>query len=205
MDNIELTKIAGAVLAALLLIVGTKTLVESKSSHVLAKPGYTLPGGTPPVADAKAAPAAADKPAADKKAADAAPAAAPAAAAAPAGDGGADTLALLAKASADNGKAAFAKCKSCHAIEKGKNGVGPSLYGVVNRAKGSAEGFGYSDAMKAKGGNWTFEDLAKFMTSPKGFVAGTKMVFTGVPAAADRADLLAYLATVGDAPVPLPK
>lgn len=187
MDQIELTKIAGAVLAALLLIVGTKTLIESKQASAPKVVGYALPTGDPaaPAKDGAAAPAG------DAKAAPA---------------GGGDVMALLAKASADNGKATFAKCKSCHANEKGKpNGVGPNLWGIVNRPKASAEGFSYSDGMKAKGGNWTFQDLAAFVANPKGFVANTKMVFAGIPAAADQADLVAYLATLGDTPVALPK
>jgi cytochrome c len=180
MDNIEFTKIAGAVLAALLLIVGTKTLVESKAESAGQKVGYTLPAATA-------------APAGDKAAAAGAPAA------------GGDVMTLLAKANAENGKAVFAKCKSCHAVEKGKNAVGPSLWGVVDRAKGSVDGFGYSDAMKAKGGNWTFQDLAAFIANPKGYVAGTKMVFNGLPAAADQADLIAYLASQADTPAALPK
>lgn len=181
MDNIEFTKIAAAVLAALLLIVGTKTLVESKNAANEPQAGYTLPAVT------AAAPAAGGKDAA-----------------APAGGG--DVMALLAKASADNGKATFGKCKACHAIEKGKHAVGPSLWGIIDRGKGGAEGFaGYSDAMKAKGGNWTFQDLAAFIAKPSAYVTGTKMAFAGLPAAAEQADLIAYLATLADTPVALPK
>ncbi len=191
MDSFENTKIAGAVLSALLLIVGTKTLIESTSHHGPEKPGYELPvaaaEGKDAPADAKTAEAPADG------------AAAPAA-------GGADAVALLAKANADNGKATFAKCKSCHAAEKGKpNGVGPNLFGVVNRPKGKAEGFKYSEAMLAKSGEWSFENLSAFLANPKAYVAGTKMVFNGLPAAGDRADLIAYLATLADTPVALPK
>lgn len=184
MDNFELTKIAGAVLSALLLIFGTKTFIESTSHHKLAKPGYVLPAAAPA---AQAAAAGAEG-------------------AAPAGDIGPDAVALLPKANAESGKATFAKCKSCHSVEKGKpNGVGPNLYGVVNRPKAKAEGFKYSDAMTAKSGEWTFENLSHFIANPKAYVAGTKMVFAGLPAAADRADLIAYLATLADTPVELPK
>lgn len=186
MDTFELTKIAGAVLSALLLIFGTKTFIDTNSHHRLAKPGYVLPAAEP--------------------AAEAAAAGSPAAAAAPAGDIGPDAVALLPKANAENGKAVFAKCKSCHTTEKGKpSGVGPNLYGVVNRPKAKAEGFKYSEAMTAKSGEWTFENLSHFVANPKAYVAGTKMVFAGLPSAADRADLIAYLATMADTPVPLPK
>ena len=64
--------------------------------------------------------------------------------------------------------------------EGGPNKVGPNLWGVVGRPKASHEGFNYSDAMKAKGGNWTPEDLASFVHGPKTFVPGTKMLFPGI-------------------------
>ncbi len=185
MDSFEFTKIAGAVLAALLLIFGAKTAIETNVGHEPAKPGYTLPE---PAAIAAA-------PAADG--------AAPATASA---NFGADTVALLAKANADNGKAVFARCKACHVVEKGKpNTVGPNLWGIVNRRKGSAEGYGYSEALKTKGGEWTYEDLANFLHNPKGYVAGTKMAFAGLAAPAETADVIAYLAAQSDTPAAPPK
>lgn len=112
---------------------------------------------------------------------------------------------LLAKADADKGKALTKVCATCHSFDKGAPAkVGPNLYGVVERAKASEAGFGYSDAMKAKGGKWTFEDLDAFITSPKTFVAGTKMGFGGEPDAGKRADIIVYLRSLSDAPVPLP-
>ena len=217
MDSFEMTKITGAVLSALLLIVGTKTLVEMTTGHKAHKPGYELPSPAPatdakPEAKTEAKADAKTDAKADAKPADAKADAKPdakAAAAAPAaggGDIGPDAVALLPKANAENGKAIFAKCKSCHVAEKGKpSGVGPNLYGVVNRPKAKVEGFKYSEAMTTKGGEWTFENISHFVANPKAYVPGTKMVFSGVPAAADRADLIAYLATLADTPVPLPK
>lgn len=184
MDQFELTKIAGAVLSALLLIFGFKTIVEMHTGGAPAKPGYTLPKVE----------ASAEAPAGDK-------------AAEHAGGGGAEAvLALLPKADANAGKATFSKCKSCHNVEKGKpKAVGPNLWGVIDRPKGSFEGFEYSAGMKEKGGNWTFADLAAFISNPKGFVKGTKMVFNGLPDPKDAADVIAYLAQQHEPPVELPK
>ncbi len=112
---------------------------------------------------------------------------------------------LLAKADPAKGQTLTKVCATCHSFEKGAAAkVGPDLYGVVGRPKGSAAGFAYSDAMKAKGGDWTFADLDSFITSPKTFVPGTKMGFGGEPDAGKRADIIAYLRTLSDAPVPLP-
>lgn len=217
MDNFELTKIAGAVLSALLLIFGVKTAIELNTHSKPNVVGYALPGSEP--APEAAAEGATEAKAEGDKTAEAAPvegeaakpaaeagAAKPADAAAAPAEGGNDVVALLAKANADNGKALFSKCKACHVVEKGKSStVGPSLWGVVNRPKAALENFKYSEAMKAKGGEWTFENLSAFLRNPKAYVAGTKMVFAGIKDPAEEADLIAYLATLADSPVPLPK
>jgi cytochrome c len=58
--------------------------------------------------------------------------------------------------------------------------------------------------MKAKGGTWTDDDLNKFIANPKGFVPGTAMGFAGISKDSERADVIAYLHTLSDKPVPLP-
>ncbi len=129
--------------------------------------------------------------------------AAPAQAAAPAA--AVPLAALLAKADPAKGQALTKVCATCHTFDKGGAAkVGPNLYNVVDRAKGSEAGFGYSDAMKAKGGKWTFEDLNAFIASPKTFVDGTKMGFGGEPDPEKRADIIAYLRSLSDSPAPLP-
>ena len=67
---------------------------------------------------------------------------------------------------------------------------------VLQRPKASHAGFNYSEALKAKGGDWTLEDLAAFIHNPKGFAPGTKMSFPGIADAGDLGNLLAYLNTV---------
>jgi cytochrome c len=114
--------------------------------------------------------------------------------------------ALLAKADATKGAADTKVCQSCHSFEKGGAAkVGPPLWGVVGRPKGSVAGFAYSDGMKAMGGNWTYEDIFKFLTKPSAYVAGTKMTYPGESDPAKRADIEAYLQSDSDSPVPFPK
>jgi cytochrome c len=113
---------------------------------------------------------------------------------------------LLASADPKKGESDAKKCAACHTFGKGEpNRVGPNLYGVVGRPKGTEGGFTYSEAMKSKGGNWTIDDLNTFLTAPQKFVPGTKMSFAGLPRANERADVIAYLNTKSDNPQPLPK
>ncbi|WP_321397169.1 cytochrome c family protein [Emcibacter sp.] len=118
---------------------------------------------------------------------------------------GPSLAALLASASAADGEKVFKKCKACHTAEEGgKNGTGPNLWAIVGRDKASHEGFGYSDAMTAKGGSWTYEDLDHFLTKPKDFIPGTKMAFAGLKKGTDRAELIAYLRSLSATPMDLP-
>ncbi len=179
LDSFELSKIAGAFLCALLVIVGFRTALDiAAHGQAPEKPGFVLPAP-------EAAPAAGHG--------GEAPAAEPAA---PAFDAKAVADAA-ASGDAAAGQKIFSKCAACHSIEPGgPNKVGPNLAGVVGRAKASHAGFNYSDAMKGKGGDWTLVDLAGFVHNPKAFVPGTKMLFPGITDPGDLSNLLAYLNSV---------
>ena len=93
------------------------------------------------------------------------------------------------------GEKTFAKCKACHSLDAGKNGVGPSLQGVVGRKSGTGAGFKYSQAMIDKALVWNKDNLEKYLKDPKGFVPGGKMIFAGLKG--DEADdVIAYLQSV---------
>lgn len=95
------------------------------------------------------------------------------------------------------GKAVFARCMACHSVEPGQNRLGPSLSGIIGRTSGMAPGFAYSPAMKNAKIRWDAKALDAFLTKPAAKVPGTKMVFVGLPNPADRANLIAYLSSIG--------
>ena len=165
----------GSVLFAMLLVAFSNLVISPKTPAV---PGYALPtsgAATAPAAENKAPP---EEP----------------------------LPALLAKADAKKGEQDAKVCQTCHNFEKGAGPkIGPPLWGVVGRPMASVPGFSYSDSLKGVGGDWTYEAVNKMITNPKSEASGTKMAFPGEKDPQKRADILAYLQTLSDSPVPFPK
>jgi cytochrome c len=93
------------------------------------------------------------------------------------------------------GRQAYAQCAACHSID-GSPGVGPSLKGVVGREAGSAPGFRFSRAMKGAGYPWDARKLDAYIANPQNAVPGNVMPYAGLDDAKQRADLVAYLASL---------
>lgn len=186
-SGIEINKIAGAVLlAGVIAMVSsliaealyTGTIAEEKGGE--AKRGYTIEGaGT----------------ASSESVAPAAPA------------GPVDITPYLAKADIKAGEAQSKKCLSCHTFDKGgKNGVGPNQWGLVGSHFDHKDDYTYSPAFEAqKSRTWTFQELSDFIAGPAKDIPGTKMSFAGISNPQDRANLIAYLDSLSDKPLALPK
>ncbi|WP_313392726.1 cytochrome c family protein [Sphingobium yanoikuyae] len=121
------------------------------------------------------------------------------------GDSGPGLNTLLASADVAAGEKVFAKCAACHTVNQGgANGIGPNLYATVGEGIGQGKGgFAFSEALKSKGGEWSFDNLDHWLKSPREFAPGTKMTFAGLSNPADRANLIAWLNTQGSN-LPLP-
>ena len=180
MKHYRFNQIAMAVLGALLLFFGTKTLINiAYEEHEPEKPGLEVAGGEEQPGGGEAKPG-----------------------------GGAELATLLASADPAKGAEVAKKCAICHSFDKGgPNMIGPDLYGVLGRKIASHEGYEYSDALKAKSGEeWTYENVNHMIENPNAFAPGTKMaLFPGLPDAKQRADVIAFLRTKNDNPPPLPE
>ena len=176
MNSFEINKIIGAILLTCLGLVALNITAGALfAPEIPAKPGYEIAVKPAPSETGKAAPA--EVPI--EKA--------------------------LASADVKRGEATGKICQTCHNLTKGAGPkIGPDLWDVVGRPKGSIAGFAYSEAIKSKGGDWTVADLNTFLTNPRGFAPGTKMTFAGLPREDQRADVIAFLNTLSDHPKPLP-
>jgi len=115
-----------------------------------------------------------------------------------------DIITLLASSTAADGEKVFKKCVACHSIAKGKgNKIGPALWGVLGRQAGSVSDYKYSKAMVEYGKRWSFEEINNFLIKPKDWIKGTKMSFTGLKNAKDRAAVILYMNENTDSPLPL--
>jgi cytochrome c len=165
----------GSVLFVMLLVAFSNLVISPQNPKV---PGYALPTS-----------GAATAPAAENKAAPETP-----------------LPALLAKADAKKGEQDAKVCQTCHNFQKGLGPkIGPDLWDVVGRKIASVPGFAYSDSLKGVSGDWSYEELNKWISDPKAMASGTKMTFPGEKDPEKRADILAYLQTLSEKPVPFPK
>jgi cytochrome c len=176
MDSFELNKIMGAILGTCLGLLSLNIAANAIFHPVKpAKPGYDIVVPEKPAGgDQKGAPAQQDPPVEQ----------------------------LLASADQARGETSHNKCVSCHTFDKGgRNLVGPNLYGVIGREKGSVAGFNYSAGFKkSMKGPWTPQEISDFVKNPKLMVPGTSMTFAGVPRASERADLILFLNSKSDKP-----
>ncbi len=188
MNGYELNKIAAAVLLsgtiAMSISLGMSALYKEGEEHASAEPkrGYSIAGAE--TADAGAAVAAAVD------------------------TGPVDILPFLQTVDLKKGEELLKRCTSCHTFEKGgPNRVGPNQWAIVGSKFAHKEDYAYSDALKALHETkvWGFQEMSDFLENPKKYLPGNKMAFAGIKKPEDRANLIAYINTLSDNPLPIPK
>jgi cytochrome c len=181
MSDLTFNKVAGAVLATGLAIVGLREVSAGVfAPQPVEKPGYAIAV----VEESSEGGAAAEAPI--------------------------DWGTVLPTADIKAGEAVFAKCKSCHTIDAGgPNGTGPNLHGTLGKKPGTHAGFAYSAPMIEHGnqvGIWNYDDISEFLKAPGKHISGTKMTFVGLKKPEDRIAVIAYLHSQGSTlPFPAPK
>jgi cytochrome c len=175
--GLEVNKITGAILLAGVIAMSagltsealySGSIIEKEGYH--GKRGYSIAGAENPAAPG--APAAEVKPV--------------------------DIAEFMVKADAKAGEAVSKKCTACHSFDKGgKNGVGPNQWALVGSHFAHRDDYTYSTALMAmKDKKWGHQELSEFLVAPKKYIPGNKMAFVGIANPQDRANLIAYLATL---------
>jgi nitrite reductase (NO-forming) len=116
----------------------------------------------------------------------------------PAAGSGSPAPSLDARATA--GRLVYRKCQACHSLEAGKNGLGPSLSGVIGQKAGHVATYNYSPAMKNSGLTWDVATLDRYLADPQKIVPGNKMPFPGLKTENERSAVIAYLTASASGP-----
>lgn len=181
LDSFEWNKIAGGVIASVLVLMAINTLGDAVFPETQLEQNVYIVEGV------------------EEEEVAAADTASPA-------EEGPSLAALLSTADPAKGEKLFRRCAACHNIEPGAgHRTGPNLYNTVGKKVGTHEGFNYSEALQQFNDVWTFEHLDKYLENPKAYIPGNKMAFAGLKKPADRAAVIAFLNSRSDNPLPLPE
>ncbi|XBQ16501.1 MAG: cytochrome c family protein [Oceanicaulis sp.] len=184
MGDLFFNKVAGAVIAIFLIVMGLITLAET-IYHVESPETPAYPIDLAALEGASAASAEEEE------------------------EAPVDFGVLLAGADVSAGERVARRCASCHTFEEGgADGTGPHLWGVMGRDVASVSGFGYSQAMTeyAEGGTeWGFQNMYDYLENPRRYLPGTAMSFAGLRDQEERINIIAYMRTLSGDPIAIPE
>lgn len=108
----------------------------------------------------------------------------------------------LRNADVENGRSIAKSCDAlCHRIDSESKEL--SLWNILGAPKAQRPGYDYSPVLLGLGGNWSYADLNSFLAAPSRYAPGTRMIIS-VQDVQFRADVIAFLRTLSDEPLPLP-
>jgi cytochrome c len=175
-SDLTFNKVAGAVLATGLLIVGLRAVSTGVfTPEQTTKPGYKVEVQL----EAGEGPAAPEVPP--------------------------DWGTVLPKADVAAGQAVFAKCQSCHSLTANSIGPDlTGVVGRKPGSEPGFSYSPAMQAFAAKTPIWDYEHIFEFIKNPQAYIPGTKMTFVGLKKPEDRINVIAFLHTQGST-LPIPK
>lgn len=94
---------------------------------------------------------------------------------------------------------ALRQCVVCHRVTPdAPERSAPALWAIVDAPKSGASWYGYSVALAEAGGDWSAEDLDRYLENPVAFLPGTTKTLSPIRDAEQRHEIITALQHLAD-------